>query len=126
MHPWRTPNQDFYQIHTALSLPSITPDEWTLRIHGMVDKEVTLTYDDLVRRELTEDWVTLCCVSNVVGGDLIGNACWSGVLVRDLLEEAGVQAGADAVKQTSKDGWTCGTPLSALTDPTATRCWPSR
>ena len=116
-HPWRTPNQVFYQIHTALSLPSITPDEWTLRIHGMVDKEVTITYDDLVRRELTEDWVTLCCVSNVVGGDLIGNAFWSGVLVRDLLEEAGVRAGADAVRQTSKDGWTCGTPLSALTDP---------
>ena len=115
--PWRTPNQSFYQIHTAISLPSITPDEWTLRIHGMVDSEVTITYDDLVRRQLTEAWVTLCCVSNVVGGDLIGNAFWSGVLVRDLLEEAGVRAGADAVKQTSQDGWTCGTPLSALTDP---------
>ena len=115
--PWRTPNQSFYQIHTAISLPSITPDEWTLRIHGMVDSEVTITYDDLVRRQLTEAWVTLGCVSNVVGGDLIGNAFWSGVLVRDLLEEAGVRAGADAVKQTSQDGWTCGTPLSALTDP---------
>jgi DMSO/TMAO reductase YedYZ molybdopterin-dependent catalytic subunit len=115
--PWRTPNPVFYQIHTAISLPSITPDEWTLRIHGMVDRELTVTYDDLVRRRLTEDWVTICCVSNVVGGNLIGNAFWSGVLVRDLLEEAGVQAGADAVRQTSQDGWTCGTPLSALTDP---------
>ena len=115
--PWRTPNPVFYQIHTAISLPSITPDEWTLRIHGMVDRELTITYDDLVRRRLTEDWVTICCVSNVVGGNLIGNAFWSGVLVRDLLEEAGVQTGADAVQQTSQDGWTCGTPLSALTDP---------
>ena len=115
--PWRTPNPTFYQIHTAISLPSITPDEWTLRIHGRVDRELTITYDDLVRRRLTEAWVTLCCVSNVVGGSLIGNAFWSGVLVRDLLEEAGVQAGADAVMQTSQDGWTCGTPLSALTDP---------
>jgi DMSO/TMAO reductase YedYZ molybdopterin-dependent catalytic subunit len=115
--PWRTPNARFYQIHTAISLPTITPDEWQLRIHGMVDKPLTLTYDDLVRRQLTEEWVTLCCVSNPVGGDLVGNAFWSGVLVRDLLAEAGVKPGADAVKQTSQDGWTCGTPLSALTDP---------
>jgi DMSO/TMAO reductase YedYZ molybdopterin-dependent catalytic subunit len=115
--PWRTSAQSFYQIHTAISLPAITPDTWQLRIHGMVDKPLTITYDDLVRRQLTEEWVTLCCVSNVVGGDLIGNAFWSGVLVRDLLNEAGVKPGADAVKQTSEDGWTCGTPLSALTDP---------
>ncbi len=66
---------------------------------------------------MTEDWITLCCVSNEVGGDLISNAFWSGVPIRDLLARAGVQSGADAVKQTSKDGWTCGTPLSALTDP---------
>ncbi len=115
--PWRTSNRHFYQIHTAISLPSITPDEWRLRIHGMVDREITITYDDLVKRQLTEDWITLCCVSNFVGGSLIGNAHWSGVLIRDLLEEAGIQSGADAVKQTSQDGWNCGTPLSVLRDP---------
>ena len=60
--------------------------------------------------------MTICCVSNPVGGDLIGNAWWSGVRIADLLEEAGVHPGADAVKQTSKDGWTCGTPIQALTD----------
>jgi DMSO/TMAO reductase YedYZ molybdopterin-dependent catalytic subunit len=114
--PWRTPNDSFYLIHTALAAPSISPKDWELRIHGMVDHELTLTYNDLIRRELTEAWVTLCCVSNEVGGDLIGNAYWSGVLVRDLLGEAGVQSGADAVLQTSHDGWTCGTPLAALTD----------
>ena len=83
----------------------------------MVDRELSITYQDLLDRQLTEDWVTLCCVSNVVGGDLIGNAWWSGVLVRDLLKEAGVQPGANAVRQTSRDGWDCGTPLAALTDP---------
>lgn len=114
--PWRTANDDFYLIHTALAAPSISPTDWRLRIHGMVDREVTLTYDDLVRRQLTEAWVTLCCVSNEVGGDLIGNAHWSGVLVRDVLAQAGVHSDADAVKQTSHDGWTCGTPLAALTD----------
>jgi DMSO/TMAO reductase YedYZ molybdopterin-dependent catalytic subunit len=117
IEPWRTPNSDFYIIHTALAPPSISPPDWQLRIHGMVDREITFTYQDLIDRTLTEAWVTLCCVSNEVGGDLVGNAYWSGVLVRDLLAQAGVQAGADAVLQTSRDGWNCGTPLAALTDP---------
>jgi DMSO/TMAO reductase YedYZ molybdopterin-dependent catalytic subunit len=116
IEPWRTPNSDFYVIHTALAPPSISPETWQLRIHGMVDRELTITYQDLLDRQLTEDWITLCCVSNEVGGDLIGNAWWSGVPVRDLLAEAGVQPGADAVRQTSRDGWDCGTPLAALTD----------
>lgn len=115
--PWRTPNQDFYLIHTALAPPSISPEKWRLRIHGMVERELVISYQDLIDRQLTEAWVTLCCVSNEVGGDLIGNAYWSGVLVRELLAEAGVQPGADAVRQTSHDGWDCGTPLAALTDP---------
>jgi DMSO/TMAO reductase YedYZ molybdopterin-dependent catalytic subunit len=114
--PWRTPNDDFYLIHTALAVPSISPKDWRLRIRGLVDRERTYTYNDLVDRQLTEAWITLCCVSNEVGGDLVGNAWWSGVLVRDLLHEVGVQADADAVLQTSHDGWTCGTPLGALTD----------
>jgi DMSO/TMAO reductase YedYZ molybdopterin-dependent catalytic subunit len=114
--PWRTPNGDFYRIDTALAVPAIAPADWRLRVTGMVDRELELTYDDLVERQLTEAWVTLCCVSNEVGGDLIGNAWWSGVRVADVLAEAGVQDGADAVKQTSDDGWTCGTPLEALTD----------
>jgi len=116
MTPWQTPNDDFYLIHAGISVPSIEPHDWSLRIHGMVDREVVITYDELVARQFTEAWVTLNCVSNEVGGDLIGNAWWSGVRVADLLAEAGVQAGADAVKQTSDDGWTCGTPIEALTD----------
>ncbi len=114
---WRTPNKDFYLIDTSIGAPSISPEDWRLRVHGMVDRELTFTYQDLIDRELTEDWVTLCCVSNVVGGDLIGNAWWSGVLIREILAEAGVKPGADAVRQTSHDGWDCGTPLAALTDP---------
>ncbi len=116
IQPWRTPNNDFYLIHTALAPPSISPPDWKLRIHGMVDRELSFSYQDLIDRELTEAWVTLCCVSNEVGGDLIGNAWWSGVLARELLAEAGVKTGADAVLQTSHDGWNCGTPLAALTD----------
>jgi DMSO/TMAO reductase YedYZ molybdopterin-dependent catalytic subunit len=97
-------------------VPAVRPQDWQLRIHGLVDREVVLDYQQLIARRLTEAWVTICCVSNDVGGSLIGNAWWSGVRVADLLREAGVQAGADAVLQTSHDGWTCGTPLSVLTD----------
>jgi DMSO/TMAO reductase YedYZ molybdopterin-dependent catalytic subunit len=115
--PWRTSAGAFYLVATTLSPPTISPADWQLRIHGMVDRPLTLGFDELLRRPLVQDWVTLCCVSNEVGGDLIGNAWWSGVLVRDLLAETGVHPSADAVKQTSADGWTCGTPLPVLTDP---------
>lgn len=116
MPPWRVANADFYRIDTAIVLPNIDPQDWSLRIHGMVDTELVLSFDDLLARRLTEAWVTICCVSNEVGGDLIGNAWWSGVRVADLLAEAGVSPRADAVLQTSDDGWNCGTPLAALTD----------
>ncbi|WP_344845216.1 molybdopterin-dependent oxidoreductase [Kribbella ginsengisoli] len=114
--PWATPNEDFYRIDTALSVPLIMPSDWKLRIHGMVDREINLNFSDLLQRKVVHKWVTLTCVSNEVGGDLIGNALWSGVLLKDLLAEAGVAANADAIKSTSKDGFTAGTPLSALTD----------
>ncbi len=114
--PWATPVEDFYLIHTAIALPTIEPEDWQLRIHGLVDREITLTYQDLLARERIEAWVTLNCVSNPVGGDLIGNAWWSGVSLADLLDEAGVQDDADALLQTSEDGWTCGTPLSVVRD----------
>jgi DMSO/TMAO reductase YedYZ molybdopterin-dependent catalytic subunit len=113
---WQTSSSRFYRIDTSLVPPAISPDDWSLRIHGMVDREITLTYADLLKRPRSEIWMTLNCVSNPVGGPLISNAWWSGTHLKDLLEEAGVQTGADAVKQTSDDGWTCGTPLSALLD----------
>ena len=114
--PWQTPNDDFYLIDTTIVVPTIEPEDWSLRIHGLVDRELTVPYSDLVSRDVTEAWVTLCCVSNEVGGDLVGNARWSGVRVAELLAEAGVRDGADCVLQTSHDGWTCATPLEALTD----------
>lgn len=114
--PWLTPNRDFYRIDTSLQAPLIDPAEWSLRIHGMVDRELTLTYRDLLDRGLQDAWITICCVSNEVGGDLIGNTVWGGVPIKDLLAEVGVKPGADALLSTSEDGWTCGTPLDALTD----------
>ena len=114
--PWVTPVDDFYRIDTALTPPLLTPDNWRLRIHGLVDRELNLTYADLVGRDLVDSWVTLCCVSNQVGGPLISNGRWTGVRLDELLAEAGPRDGADAVLSRSVDGWSCGTPLGALTD----------
>ena len=114
--PWVTPNDEFYLIDVTLSPPLVEPEDWELRIHGMVEREMTLTYQDLLDRGLTNAWITLCCVSNEVGGDLISNAWWSGVRIDKLLDEVGIKPGADALLSTSHDGWTCGTPLSVLTD----------
>lgn len=114
--PFVTPNGEFYRIDTALTIPRIDPATWTLRVHGMVDREVVLTLDQLLAEDLVEAWVTLACVSNPVGGELISNAKWLGLPVRTLLERAGVQPGADMVLSTSVDGFTASTPLEVLTD----------
>jgi DMSO/TMAO reductase YedYZ molybdopterin-dependent catalytic subunit len=111
-----TANDRFYRIDTALVVPQVDPQTWTLRIHGRVANPVTLTFADLLARPMIETWVTLACVSNEVGGELIGNARWLGVPVRDLLAEAGPLPGADQVVSRSVDGWTCGTPTGVLTD----------
>lgn len=111
-----TSNRDFYRIDTALRVPQVPAEGYRLRIHGMVDRELNLSFRDLLKERLVERRITLTCVSNEVGGPYVGNATWLGVPVRDLLARAGVQSGADAVKTTSADDMTIGTPLSALTD----------
>ena len=111
-----TSNADFYRIDTALSVPQLSRADWRLRIHGMVDREVTYTFEDLQKFEAIEKVVTLACVSNPVGGDLISNATWTGYRVRDLLRASGIHTDADMVLSTSIDGFTAGTPVEALTD----------
>ncbi|HEU0042128.1 MAG TPA: molybdopterin-dependent oxidoreductase, partial [Jiangellaceae bacterium] len=114
--PWQTPNEVFYRIDTALSVPLVRAEDWQLRVHGMVDHEVRLQYSDLVEMGLVDRWLTLTCVSNEVGGGLAGNAFWTGVPIADVLALAGPHPDADAVLSTSQDGWTAGTPLEVLTD----------
>ncbi|MBB4855315.1 DMSO/TMAO reductase YedYZ molybdopterin-dependent catalytic subunit [Mycobacteroides chelonae] len=114
--PYITSNADFYRIDTALRVPQVTTAEWQLNIHGMVDRPRTLTWADLNAMAATERAVTLTCVSNEIGGDLIGNAMWTGFPIKPILESVGVQADADMLMSTSADGWTAGTPLDVLTD----------
>ncbi|HEY9309382.1 MAG TPA: molybdopterin-dependent oxidoreductase, partial [Microbacterium sp.] len=111
-----TPNDRFYRIDTALIVPEVDPADWRLRVHGMVANEFELTWDELLALPLEESWTTLTCVSNEVGGTLIGNARWLGYPLRELLARARPTADADMVLSRSIDGFTASTPLEALTD----------
>lgn len=112
-----TPNRDFYRVDINLALPQLRAEDWQLRVHGMVDRELHLNWADLKSRTLIERPVTMTCVSNEIGGPYISTANFTGVLLADILNEAGVQRGADQVFTTSVDGWTCGSPTAVLTDP---------
>lgn len=114
--PFLTPNADFYRIDTALIVPEIDPSSWKLRVHGMVEEEFTMGFDELLGSELIEAYVTLTCVSNVVGGNLIGNAKWLGFPLREVLARAKPKDGADMVLSTSIDGFSASTPLPVLQD----------
>ena len=114
--PFRVPNADFYRIDTALVVPQVGAQGWRLRIHGLVAREVMLDFPTLLASPLVQRDITLCCVSNEVGGDLVGNATWLGLPIGPLLRRAGPHPEADMVLSTSADGFTCSTPLAALTD----------
>jgi DMSO/TMAO reductase YedYZ molybdopterin-dependent catalytic subunit len=115
--PLVMPNDRFYRIDTALVTPSVDLASWKLHVHGMVDHEVSLSYADLAELPLIEQYVTIACVSNEVGGNLVGNAKWTGVKLRDVLAMAGVQAGATQLVGRSVDGWTAGMPTAWVMDP---------
>ena len=114
--PIVVPNAEFYRIDTAFVVPTVERDTWRLRITGRVDREVELTYDELVALPIEEQYVTIACVSNEVGGDLVGNAKWTGVPLRTVLDLAGVKAEADQLVGRSVDGFTAGMPVEWVMD----------
>ena len=113
-----TPVPDFYRIDTAMVIPRVDAAAWRLRIHGMVAREVTLTFDELVDLGLVERDVTISCVSNEIGGDLVGTQRWTGVPLQRVLDLAGPDPAATQLVGRSVDGWTAGfpTPLAASPD----------
>ncbi|MDQ3456772.1 MAG: molybdopterin-dependent oxidoreductase [Actinomycetota bacterium] len=115
--PLYTPNADFYRVDVNITVPQVSPEDWSLRIHGRVRNELTFTLDDLIARpDVIERDITMTCVSNTVGGDLVGAARWLGVPLANLLAEAGVEDGADQVLTTAVDGFTIGTPTRDCLD----------
>jgi DMSO/TMAO reductase YedYZ molybdopterin-dependent catalytic subunit len=114
--PYVTSNEDFYRIDINLELPRIDPERHELRVTGMVDRELVIPFPELLQRDLLEIPLTMTCVSNEVGGDLVGNAVWRGIPLRELLDEAGIRDGADQIVGRSVDGYTCGFPVEAAYD----------
>ncbi len=112
--PLIVPNDEFYRIDTRLTIPRLDAADWTVRVHGMVERELELSYEELARMPLVERYVTIACVSNEVGGHLVGNAKWSGVPLVSVLETAGVQPDAEQLVGRSFDGWTAGFPVAHL------------
>lgn len=116
LSPFFTANDGFYRVDTALVLPQVRPDSWTLRIHGMVERPIEISFADLLRKPLHEYDMTVSCVSDPVGGPYVGNARWIGASLPDLLRAAGLREGADQLIARSVDGMTIGTPLSCILD----------
>ena len=109
--PLVTPTEQFYRIDTALLVPRPNIDTWRLRVHGLVEREFALTYDELLAMPLHEQYVTIACVSNEVGGDLVGNALWRGVRLKELLDRAGLRSDATQIVGRAVDGFTVGFPV---------------
>lgn len=114
--PYVTPTADFYRIDTALSVPRVDPAGWSMRIDGLVDRPYELSYEDLLGMDMVETPVTLQCVSNEVGGDLVGTATWLGVPLAELLDRAGVRSDCTQVVGRSVDGFTVGFPTANVYD----------
>ena len=114
--PYITPHENFYRIDTALVVPKVDANTWSLTIDGMVDRPQTLTYSDLIDASTSVETVTIACVSNEVGGNLVGNATWQGVRLADVLEQAGIQTGANQIVGHSVDGFTAGMPTATTLD----------
>ena len=111
-----TPNDDFYRVDTALIVPQVSVDDWRLRVHGMVEREIELDFAQLLERDLVERDITLTCVSNEVGGRYAGSARWLGASLADLLDEAGVDPESDMLLSKSVDGMTISTPTAVVMD----------
>jgi DMSO/TMAO reductase YedYZ molybdopterin-dependent catalytic subunit len=116
LSPYVTPLDSFYRIDTALTVPQINASTWKMTIKGMVDREVSFTYADLLAMDLVEEVVTISCVSNEVGGGLVGNAVWTGVPLTTLLDRAGVRSGATQIVGRSVDDFTVGFPTEKVRD----------
>jgi len=111
-----TPSPEFYRVDINLTVPQLRAEDVTLRIHGMVDREIELSFDDIRSRRLFEKTITMTCVSNYVGGPYVSTSNFVGVPLVELLAEAGVQPGATQLVGRSDDGFTIGTPLQQVYD----------
>jgi DMSO/TMAO reductase YedYZ molybdopterin-dependent catalytic subunit len=116
LSPFYTPNAQFYRVDTSLVIPQVSPASWELRIHGMVDNPMTISFNELMKRPMIDHDVTLTCVSESIGGNYIGNARWQGTLLADLLKQAGIQKGADQIVMRDVNGMNLGVAADPVMD----------
>jgi DMSO/TMAO reductase YedYZ molybdopterin-dependent catalytic subunit len=116
LSPFYTPESQFYRVDTALVVPQVTAASWQLRIHGMVDRPMTISLNELMQQPMVEHDITLTCVSEAVGGGYLGNARWQGTLLADVLRKAGIQAGADQIVMRDVKGMTIGVATDPVMD----------
>ena len=124
LSPFMTPNPGFYRVDTAIVLPQIPPKSWQLRIHGMVSRELTLSFDDLLKRPLIESYITLTASRIPSAARTSATRSWLGASLGALLREAGSRPAptsctarpptASHPARRCRQRWTAGT-----------RCWPS-
>lgn len=112
-----TPTDAFYKVSKNTFDPNVSADGWVLSVSGLVDHAFSLSYDDLKALPAMEQDVTLQCISNEVGGNLISNGSWKGVRLADLLTRAGVQSGAVDVVFRASDDYSDSVPLATAMHP---------
>jgi len=115
--PIVVPNDQFFRIDTTQLVPRVDAATWQLKVDGMVEHPLTFSYAELLAMPLVEQYVTIACVSNSVGGPLIGNTLWTGVRLKEILAKAGVKSGATQIVGRSVDGFTVGIPTEYALDP---------
>jgi DMSO/TMAO reductase YedYZ molybdopterin-dependent catalytic subunit len=118
-----TPTESFYHVSKNFFDPTPSASGWKLEINGMVDSPYSLTYSELVALPAIEVITGMMCISNPLGGGLIGNAQWKGVRLADLIQRAGPQKGAVDVVLQAVDGYSDSITYKKAIDPNVMLVW---
>jgi DMSO/TMAO reductase YedYZ molybdopterin-dependent catalytic subunit len=121
--PEVTPTADFYTVSKNFIDPVVAVNGWKLKIDGLVDRPIELTYDQLTSLPASDGYYTLMCISNEIGGDLWGNAHWRGVKLKYLLEQAGVRTDALKAMFTAADDYKDSVKLERALHPDTLLAW---
>jgi DMSO/TMAO reductase YedYZ molybdopterin-dependent catalytic subunit len=106
-----TPTYLFYRIDINTVVPTINAKDWSLTVKGLVDNPIVINYAEFRNMNSVEEFATLTCISNKIGGNLVSTALWKGVRLRDILSKAGVQSGVKYIVFRCSDGYDVGIPL---------------
>jgi DMSO/TMAO reductase YedYZ molybdopterin-dependent catalytic subunit len=123
MSPEVTPSKDFYTVSKNFIDPSVAVGGWRLKVDGLVERPIELTYDQLTAMPAVEGYYTLMCISNEIGGDLWGNAKWRGIKLADLLNQAGIKPGAVKAVFSAADDYKDSVTIDHALHPDAFLAW---